>query len=123
MAALSPAAHSALLQFADEVAGVLGESLVAVVLYGGVAKGRFEPLTSELNVLLVVGEEEQGGRLVDTHANVTTPAIWALLEEVLARAPVKGAILERDDRLPPFTELIPELQRGRALGRAHARWP
>ncbi len=69
-----------------------------------------------------VGEEEHHGALVDSHARPTTPPIWALLEHVLALAPVKGAILERDECLPPFEELIPELNRARALGRQHARW-
>jgi uncharacterized protein (UPF0276 family) len=70
-----------------------------------------------------VGEESADGSLIDSHSRPTTPPIWKLLEEVLALAPVKGAILERDDCLPSFEELVPELSHARALGRAHARWP
>jgi hypothetical protein len=70
-----------------------------------------------------VGVEESGGQVIDSHARPTSPAIWQLLDEVLAAVPARGAILERDENLPPFTELLPELQRARALGRAHGRWP
>lgn len=91
--------------------------------YGYDARAFLDALPVERIVQLhFVGEEERGGTLLDTHAQATTPAIWALVEEVLARAPVKGAILERDDRLPPFEELVPELERARAIGRKHARW-
>jgi len=70
-----------------------------------------------------VGEEELRGGLVDSHARPTTPPIWELLEQVLAFAPVKGAILERDECLPPFEELLPELDRAREIGRKYHRWP
>jgi uncharacterized protein (UPF0276 family) len=69
-----------------------------------------------------VGEEELGGEVIDSHARPTSPAIWKLLEDVLRIAPVKGAILERDDRLPPFEDLLPEIVQARTLGRAHRRW-
>ena len=62
------------------------------------------------------------GVLVDSHSRPTPPEVWALLEEVLARAPVKGIILERDEDLPPFGELLDELDRARAIGRRHGRW-
>ena len=39
--------------------------------------------------------------------------MWALIETVVARAPVKGIVLERDENLPPFSELLPELDRAR----------
>jgi hypothetical protein len=70
-----------------------------------------------------VGVEENGAEVIDSHARPTSPAIWQLLDEVLAAAPARGAILERDDAFPPFAELLPELTRARALGRAHGRWP
>lgn len=68
------------------------------------------------------GGEWHGGRLVDSHARPAPPEVWALLEEVVARAPVKGIILERDADLPPFGELLDELDRARAIGKAHGRW-
>ncbi|MFN3648411.1 MAG: DUF692 domain-containing protein [Armatimonadota bacterium] len=69
-----------------------------------------------------VGVSRRGGLLVDDHAAPTPPEVWELLEEVLRRAPVKGVILERDARLPALSELLPELERARELGRRHGRW-
>jgi uncharacterized protein (UPF0276 family) len=69
-----------------------------------------------------VGGHWHGGVLIDSHACATPPEVWHLLEEAVARSPVKGIILERDERLPPFGELLNELDRARAIGRRHGRW-
>jgi uncharacterized protein len=68
------------------------------------------------------GGEWHDGRLVDSHARPAPPEVWELLDEVIARAPVKGIILERDDDLPPFGELLDEVDRARSLMKAHGRW-
>ncbi len=62
------------------------------------------------------------GVLVDSHAHPASPEVWSALEEAVARSPVKGIILERDERLPPLSELLDELERARAIGRRHGRW-
>ena len=41
----------------------------------------------------------------------------------VARSQVKGIILERDERLPPFGELLAELDKARTIGRRLGRWP
>lgn len=69
-----------------------------------------------------VGAQRAGDRWIDNHAGPVGPEIWELLHEVLARAPVRGAILERDEHIPPLAELLPELRRAREAGRAHERW-
>ena len=68
------------------------------------------------------GGHQGGGRVIDSHSGPTPPEVWDLLEAVVARAPVKGIILERDEALPPFGELLDELDRARAIGRTHGRW-
>lgn len=60
--------------------------------------------------------------LVDSHAHPTPPEVWAWMEEVLARAAVKAAVLERDENLPPFQILLDELGQAREMGRRHGRW-
>lgn len=70
-----------------------------------------------------VGAQRETDRWIDSHAQPVGPEIWDLLEEVLARAPAKGAILERDENIPPLAELLPEVRRVREIGRAHERWP
>jgi uncharacterized protein len=62
------------------------------------------------------------GVLIDSHDGPTSPEVWRLLEDAVARSNVKGIILERDERLPPFAELIGELDVARAIGRRLGRW-
>lgn len=69
-----------------------------------------------------VGVHTQDGTLVDSHAHATPREVWQLLEEVLARAPVKGVLLERDANFPAFAELTDELDRAREIGRRCGRW-
>jgi uncharacterized protein (UPF0276 family) len=68
------------------------------------------------------GGEWHDGQLLDSHARPTSPEVWSLLEEVIARAPIKGIILERDDDFPPFGEILDEVARARSLMKAHGRW-
>jgi uncharacterized protein (UPF0276 family) len=62
------------------------------------------------------------GILIDSHACPTSPEVWRLLDEAVARSPVKGIILERDESLPPFGDLLDELARARVIGSRHGRW-
>jgi uncharacterized protein (UPF0276 family) len=79
------------------------------------------PLDSVVQ-LHFVGAQRAGDRWVDSHARPVGPDIWQLLEEVLERAPVCGAILERDEDIPPLEEVLPELRQAREFGRRHQRW-
>jgi uncharacterized protein (UPF0276 family) len=63
------------------------------------------------------------GVLVDSHAHATAPEVWQALDAAVSRSPVKGIILERDEQLPPFAELLVELEQARSIGRRHGRWP
>lgn len=69
-----------------------------------------------------VGAEERGGEWVDSHGGDTSPEIWALLREVVERAPVKAAILERDKDFPPFAEILKEIETAAGIGREAGRW-
>ncbi len=62
------------------------------------------------------------GVLIDSHDTPTSDAVWALYDRIVARAPVKGVILERDERLPPFAELLDEVARARRTLEEHGRW-
>jgi uncharacterized protein (UPF0276 family) len=63
------------------------------------------------------------GVLVDSHAHATVPEVWQALDAAVSRSSVKGIILERDEQLPPFAELLDELEQARSIGRRHGRWP
>jgi uncharacterized protein (UPF0276 family) len=69
-----------------------------------------------------VGGRWQGGIFVDSHSHPTPPEVWALMDEVLTRAPVKAVLLERDENLPDFAELAEELAQARQIGRRRQRW-
>ena len=63
-----------------------------------------------------VGEHFHQNRHIDAHADKTQNEIWEVFAEVCRRANnLKGAILERDENLPPFTEIMEELQTARRL--------
>ena len=69
-----------------------------------------------------VGGHKHKEVLIDSHSSQTPNEIFCVMEEVLERAPVKGAILERDENLPPFDDLLEELSYARRLGRKYERW-
>jgi uncharacterized protein len=69
-----------------------------------------------------VGGHWHDGTLVDSHSHPTPAEVWEVLDETLRIAPVKGAILERDENLPPFSEILGEVARARDAGRTHGRW-
>ena len=72
------------------------------------------PLTRVVQ-LHFVGFNKRGKRLIDAHANQTEDEIWNVFREVCRRCDVKGAILERDEKFPPFAEILNELNTARTL--------
>ena len=60
--------------------------------------------------------------LIDSHSQRTPEGVWDLMDKVIRRAPVRGVILERDENIPPFGELVGEVERARGIGRRHNRW-
>lgn len=57
----------------------------------------------------VGGGTERNGLYHDTHAHPVPAAVFDLLTELCARAPVPGVLLERDDQFPTDAELHAEL--------------
>ena len=52
---------------------------------------------------------------IDTHDAPVPDPVWALYKRACARFPDAGTVLERDDALPPFADLLRELDHARAL--------
>ncbi|QEH31958.1 hypothetical protein OJF2_04250 [Aquisphaera giovannonii] len=119
--------------FLAELAGRTGCGLLLDVTnlytnsmnHGGDPRAFIDRLPPDRIVQLhfVGGHDEGGGRLIDSHSAPTPSAVWDLMDYVLERAPVRGLILERDEDLPPFAELLGELDRARAIAGRHGRWP
>jgi uncharacterized protein (UPF0276 family) len=53
--------------------------------------------------------------LVDSHADPVAPQVWALYERLIARIGARPTLIERDERLPDFTDLLAERGRAQAL--------
>ena len=126
-----PGAELTEAQFLTEVTDRTGCGLLLDVtnLYANAVNhgGDLDALLNDLPLerviqLHFVGGRWQEGIFVDSHSSPTPPEVWELMDEVLARAPVKGVLLERDEDLPPFGELVAELDHARTLGRQRGRW-
>ena len=62
--------------------------------------------------------------LIDSHDAPVAPAVWALYEQVIARTGPVPTLIERDEHLPAFGELMDERdQAHRALSAVHAAQP
>lgn len=72
------------------------------------------PLERVAEVHLAGGIEQQG-QYLDTHTRAVPEASWSLLEWLAPRAPVRAVIIERDDDLPPFDDLLAEVRRAREI--------
>ena len=64
----------------------------------------------------------KNGYLIDDHGADVNPETRTLMETVLELAPTKGAILERDRNLPPFSKVAEEMATTRDAGRRIGRW-
>jgi uncharacterized protein len=56
--------------------------------------------------------------LVDTHDAPVAPEVWKLYERVIARIGLRPTMIERDDNLPAFPELMAERARAQAVLRS-----
>lgn len=99
-------------------------------LYINSVNHRFDPLKvlwklppERIVQLHFVGGHWEDGQLLDSHSAATPEEIWQLLDEVLKFAPVKGVLLERDEKLPPLPELVGELERARRSWSEHCARP
>lgn len=68
------------------------------------------PLERVVEVHLAGGAVREG-EYADTHTRPVPEESWKLLEWLAPRANVRAVIIERDDNLPPFAELLAEVRR------------
>jgi uncharacterized protein (UPF0276 family) len=55
------------------------------------------------------------GLLIDGHDTLVAEPVWALYQQVLQRTGPRPTLIERDEQLPPFAELMAERQRAHHL--------
>jgi len=76
------------------------------------------PLERVVQIHLAGGASVEGLWL-DTHSNCSPDEVWALLEHVAPRCPVRGVNFEMDSNFPPFPRLVAELDHARGILRRH----
>jgi uncharacterized protein (UPF0276 family) len=77
------------------------------------------PLVDEIHLAGHTPDPTLGDRLlVDSHDAPIAPEVWALYERVVARIGPRPTLIERDDNLPSFDELLAERDRAEAELRA-----
>ena len=64
------------------------------------------------------GHEDHGTHKIDTHDEPVSEEVWALFAEAWRRFGPVSVMIERDDKFPPFAELLAELQRARGIAGA-----
>jgi uncharacterized protein len=63
----------------------------------------------------LAGHEDHGDYLVDTHDHPVSDPVWQLYAAAVRRFGAVSTMIERDDHIPPLTELCTELAQARAL--------
>jgi uncharacterized protein len=63
----------------------------------------------------LAGHENNGTHIIDTHDHPVIDPVWSLYAEAIGRFGPVATMIERDDRIPPLSELEAELDRARAV--------
>ncbi len=61
------------------------------------------------------GHDDSGPLRVDTHDREVCPEVWELFRYAVRRFGPRPTIVEWDDRFPPFSTLLDEARRARAV--------
>ena len=63
----------------------------------------------------LAGHSDYGDYVIDTHDQPVAESVWNLYREVIELIGERATMIERDDRYPPFAELMAELKQAKAL--------
>ncbi len=66
----------------------------------------------------LAGHEDRGTHKIDTHDEPVSEEVWTLFAEAWKRFGPVSTMIERDDKFPPFAELLAELQHARDIAAA-----
>lgn len=64
----------------------------------------------------LAGHTDYGHYVIDTHDHPVVDPVWDLYASALERFGAVSTMIERDDRMPPFDELLDELDQARKIG-------
>ncbi|MCP5367894.1 MAG: DUF692 domain-containing protein [Hyphomicrobiales bacterium] len=63
----------------------------------------------------LAGHQNNGSHIVDTHDHPVIDPVWALYAETVRRLGPVPTMIERDDDIPPFADLVAELDTARRV--------
>ena len=63
----------------------------------------------------LAGHRNCGNYIVDTHDDIVIDPVWDLYAKAVRRFGDVSAMIERDDRIPPLSELLDELDHARRI--------
>jgi len=63
----------------------------------------------------LAGHQDNGNHMIDTHDHPVCDGVWDLYQEALKRFGDVPTMIERDDKIPPLSELLAELNIARTL--------
>lgn len=63
----------------------------------------------------LAGHQDNGDHLIDTHDHPVCHGVWELYEYALHRFGSVPTMIERDDNIPPISELLEELETAKAI--------
>ena len=69
----------------------------------------------------LAGHSDMNGYLIDTHDHPIVAPVWDLYGKALARFGDVPTMIERDDNIPPLSELVEELAVARAVATRHSQ--
>jgi uncharacterized protein (UPF0276 family) len=69
----------------------------------------------------LAGHTHKGSHIIDTHDHPIVPDVWDLYAEAVKLFPGVPTMIERDADIPPYAELLAELDQARAIAQRVSR--
>ena len=69
----------------------------------------------------LAGHTHKGSHIIDTHDHPVVPDVWSLYAEAVRLFPGTPTMIERDADIPPYAELLAELDVARGIAAEVAR--
>jgi len=69
----------------------------------------------------LAGHENNRTYIIDTHDHPVVDGVWRLYGHAIRRFGAVATMIERDDKIPPFAELVDELDQARRIAESARR--
>jgi uncharacterized protein (UPF0276 family) len=117
-------------EFLDALCARTGCELLLDVnnIYVSATNHRFDPLAylagipaARVRQIHLAGHSHGKDMLIDTHDQAVPAPVWSLYSATLDRLGPVATMIERDDQIPPLTELLAELDVARDIAERQMR--